>query len=271
MKYSIITINFNNCDGLRKTIESVVNQTFQNFEYIIIDGGSTDGSVEVIKEYADRIAYWVSEPDKGIYNAMNKGILKAHGEYLNFMNSGDCFYNNDVLKEILPHLTANVIFGKAYIEHTNSYWAPQPPMTLFSFCLYGFNHQSTFYKKELFNNNQYDENYKLIADWKFTVMQVVLEQATYKCVDTVVANYDLTGISTQNRNIAVEERNMILTSLFPSGIAEDYMFFAQLKTPLLKDIPFWVKHHSLHRLIIKLINITTCMYMCIYKIFKRKH
>jgi glycosyltransferase involved in cell wall biosynthesis len=89
MKLSVITINYNNAIGLRKTIESVVNQTFRDYEYIIIDGGSTDGSVDVIKEYADKIDYWVSEPDKGIYNAMNKGVAAAHGEYTNFLNSGD--------------------------------------------------------------------------------------------------------------------------------------------------------------------------------------
>lgn len=81
-KFSIITINYNNKEGLRKTIESVVGQSFRDFEYIIIDGGSTDGSIEVIKEYAGKVDYWVSEPDKGIYHAMNKGVLQAHGEYL---------------------------------------------------------------------------------------------------------------------------------------------------------------------------------------------
>ena len=77
MKYSIITVNYNNKEGLRKTIESVINQTFQDFEYIVIDGGSTDGSLEVINHYAEKITYWVSEPDKGVYNAMNKGIKVA--------------------------------------------------------------------------------------------------------------------------------------------------------------------------------------------------
>ena len=86
-KYTIITINFNNSAELRQTIESVLGQTMKDFEYIVIDGGSTDGSVEVIKDYADHIDYWVSEPDKGVYNAMNKGLGKAHGEYVNFMNS----------------------------------------------------------------------------------------------------------------------------------------------------------------------------------------
>ena len=86
MLYSIITINFNNCDGLRRTIESVVNQTNDNYEYIVIDGGSTDGSVDVIQKYSDRISYWVSEKDDGIYNAMNKGVRHAHGDYCLFLN-----------------------------------------------------------------------------------------------------------------------------------------------------------------------------------------
>ena len=115
MKLSVITINFNNRDGLRKTIESVVNQTFKDFEYIIIDGGSTDGSVDVIKEYADRIDYWVSEPDKGIYNAMNKGIDVAKGEYCIFMNSGDCFYVNDVYENVFRELDGvDIIIGDSY-------------------------------------------------------------------------------------------------------------------------------------------------------------
>ena len=115
MKFSIITINYNNVEGLRNTIKSVVNQTYTDYEFIIIDGGSTDGSVEVIKEYANIITYWVSEPDKGIYNAMNKGIEVANGEYLNFMNSGDCFYNNDVLQKVADyHLEKDMIVGHDY-------------------------------------------------------------------------------------------------------------------------------------------------------------
>ena len=91
MRYSIITINYNNEEGLRHTIESIVCQTYTDFEFIIIDGGSTDGSVDVIKEYAEHIAYWVSEKDNGRYNAMNKGVCQAKGDYCIFMNSGDCF------------------------------------------------------------------------------------------------------------------------------------------------------------------------------------
>ena len=92
MKLSIITINYNNCDGLQKTIDSVIAQTWRDFEWIVIDGGSTDGSKELLEQYKEHFSYWCSEPDKGIYNAMNKGIAKANGDYLNFMNSGDAFY-----------------------------------------------------------------------------------------------------------------------------------------------------------------------------------
>ena len=99
-KYTIITINYNNGKELRRTIESVINQTLTDFEHVVIDGGSTDDSISIIKEYADRIDFWISERDKGVYNAMNKGLSHAHGEYVNFMNSGDSFYSPTVLEEI---------------------------------------------------------------------------------------------------------------------------------------------------------------------------
>ena len=99
-KISIITINYNDKIGLSKTINSVLNQSWQKFEFIVIDGGSNDGGLEVIEQHKDKIDYWVSEPDKGVYNAMNKGIKVAKGEYLIFMNSGDTFYDDNVLEKI---------------------------------------------------------------------------------------------------------------------------------------------------------------------------
>lgn len=116
MKLSIITVNRNNTEGLRKTIESVVSQTYTDFEYIIIDGASTDGSVDIIKEYADRITYWVSEPDNGIYNAMNKGILKAKGEYLQFLNSGDWLVDEGVLQTMIKYTDdVDILIGNIYL------------------------------------------------------------------------------------------------------------------------------------------------------------
>ena len=117
MKYSIITINYNNKEGLRETIESVIHQTFHDFEYIVIDGGSTDGSADILREYDKYITYWVSEPDRGIYHAMNNGIKQAHGTYFIFMNSGDCFYNDSVLNDVLEFLNKDIIVGKSYYEN----------------------------------------------------------------------------------------------------------------------------------------------------------
>ena len=105
MKLSIITVNLNNAVGLKKTICSVINQTFLDIEYIIIDGGSLDGSLEIIKEYEKKITYWVSEPDSGIYNAMNKGIMHANGEYLQFLNSGDWLVNDSIIEKFLKETT----------------------------------------------------------------------------------------------------------------------------------------------------------------------
>ena len=96
-KISIITVSFNAVKVIEETIVSVINQTYTNVEYIIIDGGSTDGTVDIIKEYADKISYWVSESDKGIYDAMNKGGIKALGDFLYFLNAGDSFYNKSSL------------------------------------------------------------------------------------------------------------------------------------------------------------------------------
>ena len=112
MYYSIITINYNNKEGLEQTIKSVLSQTFRNYQFIIIDGGSSDGSVDVIKKYANNINYWISEPDKGRYNAMNKGIKQAIGDYLNFMNSGDTFHSPTVLEDIAKmNLSEDIITG----------------------------------------------------------------------------------------------------------------------------------------------------------------
>ena len=163
MKYSIITVNYNNKDGLRATIESVVSQTFRDFEFIVIDGGSTDGSVDVLKEYDDKITYWVSEPDKGIYNGMNKGIAKATGDYLNFMNSGDCFYDDNVLQRVTDYNSqADFIVGRDY--HYNErlqrgHASIQPPRTtMMHFFVATLDHQSSFIRRELFADSPYDES-----------------------------------------------------------------------------------------------------------------
>ena len=179
MKYSIITVNFNNKNGLRKTIESVIHQTCQDFEYIVIDGGSTDGSTDVLKEYDAHINYWVSEPDGGIYQGMNKGIKKAQGEYLNFMNSGDCFYDDKRLELVCnTHFDADIIVGSDYYYNSDTrqdFTSNLPPrLSMYSLYKGSFPHQSSFFRRELFNNCLYDENLRMVSDWKFFIQKIII-------------------------------------------------------------------------------------------------
>lgn len=231
MKYSIITINYNNRDGLRRTIESVVNQTCRDFEYIIIDGGSTDGSVEVIKEYADRIDYWVSEPDKGIYNAMNKGIRQAHGEYLNFMNSGDCFYDEECLYKVsTSNLKADIIVGRDY--HCNPQTGGEfrtifpRRLSMFTFCKSYLPHQSTFFRKDICNT-LYDEHYKIVSDWKFYIEKIIFEGCSVDFLDEVIAWREQEGISSGQATKSIEERKQVLEEMLPIGVKRDYDFLME--------------------------------------------
>lgn len=131
MKISVVTVCYNAADTIEKTMLSVLNQTYHDIEYIIIDGGSTDGTVEIIRKYADRIAYWVSEPDKGIYDAMNKGIKVATGEWINFMNAGDSLFSRDTLQQFIesyPHM--DVVYGYAmYMTQGRSFRFKNSPMS----------------------------------------------------------------------------------------------------------------------------------------------
>lgn len=174
VKISVITINLNNKEAIRQTIESVVNQKFCNIEYIVIDGGSTDGSVEVIKEYQDKINYWISEPDKDIYDAMNKGIDLAKGEWIVFINSGDWFYNNDVLNNInnLISKDVDVIYGDTHLRYSEKYkgFTRIQKAGELSKLYRGmvFSHQSVFVKTELMKQFKFKSNlYNYTADFDF--------------------------------------------------------------------------------------------------------
>lgn len=238
MKYSIITVNYNNCEGLRKTIESVIHQTFRDFEFIIIDGGSTDGSIEVLKEYDTQIDYWVSEPDGGIYQGMNKGIRKAQGEYLNFMNSGDCFYNDDTLKKITSYqYQADFIVGKDY--HYNpvldqGHASIQPPRTtMVHFFMATLDHQSSFIRRELFNDSLYDESHQLVSDWIFFVEKIVREGKQVQLIPDIVCRREEGGISEQQRDKNRKEIDNYLHQFLPQGVYEDYATLTKLdKTSL---------------------------------------
>lgn len=209
MKISVITINYNNCEGLRKTIDSVVNQTWRDFEYIIIDGGSTDGSVDVIKQYADRIDYWVSEPDKGIYNAMNKGIDVAKGEYCIFINSGDSFYDSHSLESSSCHIyDSDIVSGAVICSDGRKYVAPKV-ISLGYLYLEAISHQSTFIKTCWLKKYKYSENYRIASDYRFWLQTLIVENCTYQAIDVDVAIFDVAGISSTNSKLLLEERKTI--------------------------------------------------------------
>lgn len=252
--FSIITVNYNNKDGLRKTIQSVINQDFKNFEYIIIDGGSTDGSVEVIKEYADKIDYWVSEPDKGIYNAMNKGILQVHGEYLNFMNSGDLFYNNNVLTKFSTLCNKDIILGKQKFSNGRTEEPPCENFTMMTLFKEHINHQSTFISHKLFTKQKYDENYRIMSDWKFFVDHLIFKNCTFQIIPEYIALYDITGISAQMSETRYHEKGNILQSYLPPRIYKDYINFIKIDSPITYLMPEIFPYPSLERAIIKLIK-----------------
>lgn len=228
LKISIITINYNNKSGLEKTIESVLCQTYDNIEYLVIDGNSTDGSKEVIEKHKHRISYWVSEPDSGIYNAMNKGGTKATGDYLLFLNSGDVLYNRNVI-EYMVHQVGNedIVMGYVYSESSKKicYDDVKFPVTFLDF--YRGNpipHPSSLIKQDLYKSLLYDENLRIVSDWKFFLQAFIFRNCTYKMIPYVVTSFEDGGVSS-DLELCKKEKNKVLNELFPERLLLDYFKF----------------------------------------------
>jgi glycosyltransferase involved in cell wall biosynthesis len=233
MKFSIITINYNNKEGLERTIQSILGQTFQDYQFIIIDGGSTDGSVDIIKQNTNHIDYWVSESDGGRYPAMNKGIKLATGEYLNFMNSGDCFYAPDVLEKVSKYgYTTDFIVGKDYHYNEKSqqgHASIQPPRTtMIHFFMATLDHQSTFIKRELFKDSPYDESHRLVSDWIFFTEKIVKEGKRVQFIPDIICRREEGGLSEQQWQKNRKEINDYLHKFLPDGVYQDYATLGKL-------------------------------------------
>lgn len=228
--FSIITVNRNNAQGLEKTIESVIKQTYSNIEFIIIDGKSEDESIAKIKQHEDRIFFWISEEDTGIYNAMNKGIKKASGKYCLFLNSGDYLYDNNILKEIVDLNYAEDIISGNVIKYSGSHFNEEAfsrikhsSISLFDLYSNSLNHQATFIRRELFNKyGLYEEKYAVISDWVFMLKTIILNNVTYKYLNKTISYYSEGGISNGKTNYFIEERIPALSELFPARIVIDY-------------------------------------------------
>lgn len=244
MKLSIITINRNNAEGLRKTLDSVGAQSCTQFEHIIIDGASHDGSVEVIKNYVETLSTalvrWVSEPDKGIYNAMNKGIRMAEGDYIQILNSGDMLYDDHVVEKMRAELdrlntqadkeggesvgilygnmlkkdfsTGKLIGKSGYAEYSLSqfYWST-------------LNHDCAYIRRDLFDRyGLYDEGLKIVSDWKWYLQTIGLGDVKPVYVDIDVTIFDAGGISETNLKLRNEERRKVLEEVMPPAVLWDY-------------------------------------------------
>jgi glycosyltransferase involved in cell wall biosynthesis len=219
-KLSIITINLNNAAGLEKTIESVINQTFRDFEFIIIDGGSTDNSFDIIQKYERKITYWASEQDKGIYNAMNKGIEKANGVFLQFLNSGDTLIDYDILKKVFQMpIHGEILYGDRFIFRKNrkeiSYYPDENSLSVRYLTKTSLCHQSMFFKRDLFTRiGLYSENLIYAADWEFYLKALIIFKFSFQKIDYPIINFDMNGISNIKKfwDKMIEEREKILNA-----------------------------------------------------------
>lgn len=251
MKLSIITVNFNDAEGLERTIKSVISQTFRDYEFIIIDGGSTDGSVGVIKKYESYIDYWVSEPDGGIYPGMNKGLRQAKGEYLNFMNGGDCYHSADVLDEIFSLDTdADIITG---MHAENGFRnVGEGGVTMLDLYKWAIDHQASFIRRDVALRHPYDEKYRIVSDWKFFIEALVFDNCSFFYADIIVVDFDRKGISSSNPALDKKEREEVLKELFPERVLKDYQLLASIHPDVLKVAPRISQSETIQSTITKL-------------------
>lgn len=251
MKLSIITVNYNDAEGLERTITSVISQTFTDFEFLVIDGGSTDASVDIIKKYEDKIDYWISERDGGIYSGMNKGLRQAKGEYVNFMNGGDCFHSPDVLDKIFALNTdADIITGTHSENGLRN--VGKGGVTMLDLYKWAIDHQASFIRRELALQHPYDEKYRIVSDWKFFIEALILDNCSFCFTDTIVVDVDMKGISNTNFELDKQEREEVLKELFPDRVLKDYQLLASINPDLLNVAPRISKSQTVMRAVINL-------------------
>ena len=226
-KVSIITINYNNYEGLKKTMESVFSQSFIEYEYLVIDGGSEDGSKELIEKQTHKLSYWISEKDRGIYHAMNKGIAKANGEYLLFLNSGDYFFSEVSLVQLLKDMNGeDIIYGNLVVKKEDgSEWLLNYPSELSFGFFYrsSLPHQASLIKSQLFNKyGSYNEDLKVASDWEFFIKAICFYNVSYKHVNETISVFCMGGISTNSAftESILNERQLILDNQFGSFLKE---------------------------------------------------
>lgn len=248
---TIIVLNYNNNLGLIKTIESIINQAWIEFEFIIIDEGSTDESIETIRKYDKHINYWISEKDNGVYDAMNKGIQLARGTFVHFMNSGDYFYSNTILEEI-HHKFKNevgILYGDSfYLNEVTGYNKIEKTPSKLSFTYFvnsRINHQASFIKRDLFFKYfMYNLEYKTSSDWEFFIYVICKKNVPYEHLKKIICYYDISGISAvpEKLQIYYQEREIILEKHFPY-FHEDFRDYNSAVDQRIRKV-FRIKNHK---------------------------
>lgn len=264
MKLSIITINYNNLSGLKKTFASVLSQTYKDFEYIVIDGASNDGSAEEMAEHKDMITYCLSEPDNGVYDAMNKGIKVATADYCIFMNSGDCFFTDNVVEKVAPLLDGtDILYGNTHYTDGKIRYSKDEPDLFSFFYVSCWCHQSTFIKTSLLKKYLYDDSLRIVADWKFLLQTVIKDNCSFKAIDQNISLYDATGISSTNKELYEKERALVLSEMFTHREIEDYQ---RLVYGYTWDEKLYaeMKHSKYHGLLYT-INVMLIKILCLFK------
>lgn len=235
MILTIITVNLNNSAGLEKTMQSVLNQTRKDIQYVVVDGSSTDGSVEVIRRFENLFGErlkWVSEPDSGIYNAMNKGMRMADGDYLQIMNSGDILASDDVTERMLAELEKHgypaMLYGNMIKCFPDGHKVLDrsfegKPITMLDMYTGTLNHNPTYIQRGLFEKyGNYDEKLRIVSDWKWFLNAIIFggEEPVYANVN--VSLFDMNGVSETNAELVKKERSAVLESLLPKALLADY-------------------------------------------------
>lgn len=271
MRLSIITINYNNAEGLRKTLASVAAQTYRNIEHVIVDAASTDGSIDIIKGYADMASYpvsWSSKKDKGVYNGMNIGIKRATGDYIQILNSGDILAAPDVtermvatLPERTPILYGNMLKsydGKTIINKDTCGSGMYTPESFLYFYKGTLNHDCAYIRRDLFDKyGLYNEDMKICSDWEWYVKAIALggEKAVYTNIDVTI--FDMNGVSEshgKNAELIKKERRGYLEEILPATVLHDYDMYA---FPIeeynrLKKYHLWPLVYFIERVLFKL-------------------
>ncbi|MBC8985442.1 glycosyltransferase [Pedobacter sp. N36a] len=243
-KISIITVNYNDKAGLQKTIKSVADQSYKDFEFFVIDGDSTDGSKKLLEENVALFTHWLSEPDRGIYHAMNKGIKMATGEYLLFLNSGDSLYNADVLKTVNHEINGahDIYYGDIIYDEISKQTVRTFPdrLTFGFFYEHNLSHQASFIRRTLFDEFfYYNESFKIVSDWEFFIYAICKKDVPYQHINSILTNYDATGLSSNvDNHVGMrKERAATLDKYFPA-FKDDYILYPELQQKRTKQFLF---------------------------------